>query len=132
MSEIDDFRYSLDSELSRSSISRSEKDDISNDVKGLEDAVSQFEGKFQRRRESADDVSDILEAAKYVNDFVTNRRYGTSFQTDWTNVRNLLDRLSRELIKLIGDGTAIRQIIRPITRIITRQIRILIQKLLTV
>jgi hypothetical protein len=94
MSEIDDFRYSLDSELSRTSISRSERDDISNDVIGLEDAVSQFEGKFQRSRESADDVTDILQAAKNVNDFVTNRRYGTSFQTDWTNVRNLLDRLA--------------------------------------
>lgn len=94
MSEIDDFRYSLDSELSRTSISRSERDDISNDVIGLEDAVSQFEGKFQRSRESAEDVRDILEAAKNVNDFVYNRRYGTSFQTDWTNVRNLLDRLA--------------------------------------
>jgi len=95
LSEVDDFRYSLDSELSRTSISRSERDDINNDISGLEDAISQFEGKFQRSRESSDDVTDILQAAKTVNDFVTNRRYGTSFQTDWTNVRNLLDRLAK-------------------------------------
>jgi hypothetical protein len=94
LSEVDDFRYSLDSELSRTSISRSERDDINNDISGLEDAISQFEGKFQRSRESSDDVKDILQAAKSVNDFVYNRRYGTSFQTDWTNVRTQLDRLA--------------------------------------
>jgi hypothetical protein len=94
MSELDDFSYSLDSELRRTSISRSEKDDINSDVKGLEDAISQFEGKFQRSRESAEDVTDILNAAKSVNDFVNNRRYGSGFQTDWTNVRNLLDKLA--------------------------------------
>jgi hypothetical protein len=95
LSELDDFRYSLDSELSRTSISRSEKDDINNDVSGLEDVINQFEGKFQRSRESAEDVQDILEAARSVNDFVNNRRYGNTIQTDWTNVRNLLDRLAR-------------------------------------
>jgi hypothetical protein len=95
MSELDDFRYSLDSELSRTSISRSEKDDINNDVNGLEDAISQFEGKFQRSRESADDVTDVLEAARSINDFANNRRYGNTIQTDWANVRNLLDRLAK-------------------------------------
>jgi hypothetical protein len=94
LSKIDDFRYSLDSELSRATINRSEKDDINNDVKGLENSINQFESKFQRGRESSDDVSDILNAAKSVNDFVNNRRYGNGFQTDWVNVRNLLDRLA--------------------------------------
>ena len=93
-SEIDDFRYSLDAEISRSSINNSDKRQISNSVKDLEDSINEFEGKFQRGRESSQDVSDILGEAKAVNDFVYLQRSVQNLQSDWLNVRNLLDRLA--------------------------------------
>lgn len=94
-SELDDFRYSLDAELSRSSMGSSERRQINNAAKDLEDALSEFNGKFERGRESARDVSKVLDRAKIVNDFVYLRRFGQSAQNDWLNVRNLLDRLAQ-------------------------------------
>lgn len=93
-SKIDDFRYNLDYELSRISISRDEQDEINGYIKELGNAVSQFEGKFTRRRESAQDVADILDAARNVNEFVSGKRFGSKSQSDWADVRNLLDRLA--------------------------------------
>ena len=93
-SEMDDFRYRFDSEISRASINRNDKNAIVKDVKNLEDAISEFEGKFQRGRESSQDVSDILDEAKSVNDFVYLQRSTQNIQSDWLNVRNLLDRLA--------------------------------------
>ena len=42
----------------------------------LDDSISQFEGKMQRQRETAADVTDILNAARTINDF----RQKQSFQ----------------------------------------------------
>ena len=94
-SEMDDFRYSFDAELSRASVNRNDKNLIAKDVKNLEDAISKFDGKFQRGRESAGDVSDILTQAKNVNNFVYLQRSVQNVQSDWLNVRNLLDRLAQ-------------------------------------
>lgn len=93
-SEMDDFRYSLDAEINRSSTNRNDKNAVNNKVKDLEDAINEFEGKFQRGRESSQDVSDILSEARAVNDFVYLQRSVQNLQSDWLNVRNLLDRLA--------------------------------------
>ncbi|MGI8639034.1 MAG: hypothetical protein ACR2MG_03685 [Pyrinomonadaceae bacterium] len=93
-SKIDDFRYNLDSESRRTSNNRNNQNEINDNLRDLEDSISQFEGKFQRRRESADDVTSILEAAKNINDFVSRSRFNGKAAGDWTNVRGLLDRLA--------------------------------------
>ncbi|HMS40186.1 MAG TPA: hypothetical protein PKE69_08175, partial [Pyrinomonadaceae bacterium] len=94
-SEIDDFRYSFDAEMSRNSVNRNDKNAINKSVNKLEDSISEFDGKFQRGRETSRDVSDILTNAKGINDFVYQQKFGQNIQTDWMNVRNLLDRLAQ-------------------------------------
>ncbi len=93
-SRIDDFRYDLDSEFRRTSNNRNNQNEINNNLRNLEDSISRFEGKMQRQRESADDVENILNAAKTINTFVANNRFSGKAAGNWTNVRGLLDRLA--------------------------------------
>jgi len=94
-SGLDDFRYRLDAELVNSSMNNSEKRQINKSAKELEDVISEFNGKFQRGRESGQDVSKVLDKSKSINDFVYLQRVGQTLQNDWLNVRNLLDRLAQ-------------------------------------
>lgn len=89
-SAIDDFRYELDAEFRRASGSR---DQIGGSVEALENSVSRFEGKFQRRRDSAADISDIVSAAQSVNDYV-NRGQSRKAAGSWKNVRGQIDKLA--------------------------------------
>ncbi len=93
-SKIDDFRYDLDAEFRRTSNNRNNQNQINDNLKNLEDSISQFEGKMQRQRETAADVTDILNAARTVNDFVRNNRFSGKAAGDWANARGLLDRLA--------------------------------------
>ncbi|MDQ3179784.1 MAG: hypothetical protein M3Q33_04615 [Acidobacteriota bacterium] len=93
-SKVDDFRYELDNEFRRAAVNRNEQNEIRNNLRDLENNISQFEGKLQRRRESADDVSRILDAAKNINDFVLRQQFSRKSEGDWANVRGLLDRLA--------------------------------------
>ena len=93
-SKIDDFRFELDNEFRRTSVNRNEQNEINNNIEDLENNISKFEGKLGRRRESADDVSSILDAAKNVNDFVIRQRFSGKTAGYWTNIRGLLDRLA--------------------------------------
>ncbi len=94
-SKIDDFRYSVGGELSRSSAGRNTEGEINDGLKNLQDSLKSFDGKFQDRRENADDVTDVLRSAKYINDTLSlNRVNGNKIQNNWTEVRGLLDRLA--------------------------------------
>jgi len=93
-SRVDDFRSNLDAEFSRNSISRNQENKINADVRNFSNSLSKFENKLQKRRENAEDVSDILNAAKNIDDFLSNNRFSSTVESDWTNIRNLLDRLA--------------------------------------
>ncbi len=90
-SKVDDFRGDLDSESRRVSNNQNE---ISDNLQNLEDSISQFERKSQRGRESADDVTNILNAAKTVNDFVSRSRFSNKTNADWNTARSSLDQLA--------------------------------------
>ncbi len=93
-SRLDDFRFNLDAEVSRNSISRSQENKINADVRNFSKSLERFENKLQNRRDTAQDVSDILTAAKNIDNFLTTNRFSGTTQSDWTNIRNLLDRLA--------------------------------------
>ncbi|MGI8787760.1 MAG: hypothetical protein ACR2HG_08380 [Pyrinomonadaceae bacterium] len=93
-SKADDFRYSLNNELDKNSVSRRDEDEIADDFRRFEDSLNRFDDKFQKRRENADDVTNLLSAAKTVNDFFKARQFGAMPQRDWKDVRVLLDRLA--------------------------------------
>jgi len=93
-SKVDDFKYSLDNELGRNSISRDDENEINDNVQVFEKSLDGFNDKLDRRRENADDVRNMLTAAQTVNDFLAAKRFGALTQKNWTEIRNLLNRLA--------------------------------------
>ncbi len=93
-SKVDDFKYSLDNELGRNSISRDDENEINDDLRKLEDSLKKFDDKLNRRRENADDLRNVLTAAQRVNDFLAAKRFGSPTRKDWADIRVLLDRLA--------------------------------------
>ncbi|HEY8563724.1 MAG TPA: hypothetical protein VIL74_25320 [Pyrinomonadaceae bacterium] len=93
-SKIDDLRYSLEFGLKNSRVDDRDADAVQNYVVTLDGKVNDFEENLNQRRENADDVNDILNAAKGVNDFLLANRVNNTVQKDWTDVRALLDQLA--------------------------------------
>ena len=93
-SKVDDFKYSLNNELGRNSVSREDENQINDDLQDFEKNLSDFSDKLDRRRENSDDVRKVLTSAQTVNDFLNAKRFGSLTQKDWTEIHNLLDRLA--------------------------------------
>jgi len=93
-SKIDDFKYTFENEVSRNSISRDEESEVNANLRDFETSISQFEDKFQRRRENADDVTNVLSAAKVIHTALDGKRFGVTLEKEWTSVRGLLERLA--------------------------------------
>lgn len=93
-SRIDDFRYSLTYQLRNNSVDRQDVEDVTSDLADLQKAVRTFSDNLDRRRENADDVAAILNAARRIDDYLLSNPQNRRIQTDWTGVQNLLSRLS--------------------------------------
>lgn len=93
-SKVDDFRYSLQFGLKNSRVSDTDADAVEANVATLGDKIRDFEENLNQRRENADDVTDVLNAAKGINDFLVTNRVNNTVQKDWTDLRALLDQLA--------------------------------------
>ena len=93
-SKVDDFRYSLQYGLKNSSVDDQDADTVENYLSTLNGKIKDFEDNLDQRRENPDDVTDILNAAKGINDFLVSKRVNNTVQKDWTSVRTLLDQLA--------------------------------------
>lgn len=94
-SRIDDFRYSMDDELSGGSINRRDADGLRQSVGNLQGKINAFDENLTQGRENGDDVAEIVNAANAVDAFFRQgNNIGGAMQTDWRDVRNLIDRLA--------------------------------------
>jgi hypothetical protein len=93
-SKVDDLRYSLEYGLKNSSGDDQDADTVENYVSTLDGKIKDFQDNLNQRRENSDDVTDILNAAKGINDFLADNRINNTVQKDWTGVRTLLDQLA--------------------------------------
>jgi hypothetical protein len=93
-SKVDDFRYSLQFGLKNSRVDDQDADAVENHLSALDGKIRDFEENLNQRRENADDVTDILNAAKGINDFLVDNKVNNTVQKDWTSVRTLLDQLA--------------------------------------
>ena len=93
-SKIDDLQFNLNYELRRVSVSPTEENEIKNSLRDLKDNISGFETNFRRKRENADDIANVLNAAKNVDEILNSNRFGSRIESDWTGIRSLLDRLT--------------------------------------
>jgi hypothetical protein len=92
-SKVDDFQYSLNYRLRSTSGSRDDIDRVGRDLKNLHDKINLFENNLDLRRENAQDVNDIVDAARYIDDFLRNSAQTRKLETDWTGIRDLIGRL---------------------------------------
>lgn len=92
--KVDDLRYSLDSEFSQASTNRSDEDQIKDNLSSLQAELNEFQDKFNRRRESADDAIQVLDAARTVDDSLRIRRFSSKAQADWTSAKTLFDQFA--------------------------------------
>jgi hypothetical protein len=93
-SKVDDLRYSLEYGLKNSSVNDQDADAVENYLSTLDGKIKEFQDNLNQRRENADDVTDILSAAKGINDFLVGNKVNNTVQKDWSSVRTLLDQLA--------------------------------------
>jgi hypothetical protein len=93
-SKIDDFQYNLTYRLENNSADRDEIVETGKNLRALTARINDFETNLDRRRENRDDVTRILAAAQTVNDYLNLNPQNRRIETDWTNIRVLLDRLA--------------------------------------
>ncbi len=93
-SKIDDFQYNLTYQLKNNSADQSEVAEIDGDLRDLTAKINDFENNLDRKRENRDDVSKILDSAQTVSAYLDQNRQNRRFQTDWTSINNLLNRLA--------------------------------------
>ena len=88
-----DFYYSLSNELKRSSMNTNDKEELADASIALNRNIKDFEAKFNQRREDANDVRDILNEAKKVDDIFSYNQVNSNLNRNWVSIRNLLDQL---------------------------------------
>jgi outer membrane murein-binding lipoprotein Lpp len=93
-SKVDDFKYNLDYQLKSASMDQDSVTDVSTDLRDLKDKIKIFETNLNARRENRDDVSDIVQAANNIDDFLETNQQSRKLQNDWMAIRGLLDRLA--------------------------------------
>lgn len=92
--KLDDFRYGLDSGGNRNPVSQNDVNQLNNYLNDLKSDVESFQNKLDDRNDSQEDVRQILESARSVNDYTTRVRLTNNVQNDWNAARKLLDQLA--------------------------------------
>ncbi len=95
-SKVDNFQNVLSNQLRRSSMDRQDREELEDNVRTVKDSLRDFETQLDRRRETADDVTKVLEAAKNVNDFIKFNSVNARTDRDWEEIISLLDRLASD------------------------------------
>ena len=93
-SKVDDFQYSLNYRLQNNSVDRDEATRVSGDLRGLQDKVRKFQDNLDNRRENADDVRDLLGAARNIDQFLYDNKQNRKIDADWQGIKDLLERLA--------------------------------------
>jgi hypothetical protein len=93
-SQVDNFRYSLEDDMQRSSVDRRDTEDASKSLDNLQDKLVAFEENFNARRENREDVSDIVTAAQDIEAFFRRSRPNQRIQQEWNGIKNSINDLA--------------------------------------
>ena len=102
--KLDDFQYNLDYELRQNQTNQTDEEDLRNSLDELQTGVNNFQNKFTRRRDSQQDVSQLLASAETVTENLSRLRVSQKLQRDWTSTRQLLDQLANNYGVRGGDS----------------------------
>ena len=89
------FRNSLNATAGQSHTNRHPESDINSLERHFENARNQLNDRFQRSREVAADVRNVLQKAAPLNDFMSRRRSDQQAENDWAAVRSDLQELGK-------------------------------------
>ncbi|MBK6750158.1 MAG: hypothetical protein KA956_00775 [Pyrinomonadaceae bacterium] len=93
-SNLDNFEYDLRYQMQSSSANNTDISDVSDDIRNLKDAISQFQRNFDQKRENRDDVDQIIASARAIDDFLRGNPQNRRVEDDWNTVKKQLDRLA--------------------------------------
>ena len=92
-SKIEDFEYNLRYQMQSNSTGNGQISEVSDDIRGLRDALRKFQDNFDRKRENRDDVNAIVDAARRIESFMQAGSHNRRVQDDWDSVKKQIDRL---------------------------------------
>ncbi len=92
-SNLDNFEYDLRYQMQSSSANSGQVSGVSDDVRNLKDDISQFQGNFDQRRENRNDVDQIINSARRIDDFVKTSGLNRRVTDDWLAVKKQIERL---------------------------------------
>jgi len=92
-SKLDDFEQNARYQMQTISSKNQMVADFLDKSAALRESVQQFQDNFERRRENRDDVNQIIDAARRVNDFLQSNPQNRRVEDDWTGVKRQIERL---------------------------------------
>ncbi len=92
-SNLDNFEYDLRYQMQSSSANNTVINDVSDDIRNLKDAISQFQRNFDQKRENRDDVDQIIGSARPIDDFMRSSGQNRRVTDDWLAVKKQIERL---------------------------------------
>jgi len=93
-SKLDDFDAEIRFQMQNNSADTGQLDQVSDDVRHLQDRAKAFQDNFDRKRENRDDVNAIINAAKQIDGFLQNNPQNRRVEDQWTAARSQIDRLA--------------------------------------
>lgn len=93
-SRLDDFEANLRYHMQTNSEAQNQITGVTDDIRGMRDALYSFQQNLDRRRENRDDVNRIVAAARPMNDTMRTYTAHRKIEEDWRAVRTQIDRLS--------------------------------------
>ena len=90
------FRKSLDKALDKSPLDSTKREDNVNDfMKEFETATKNLEGRFDKRQDVTNEVTEVLNRAVTIDSFVGRHTLTEQTKSDWLVVRTDLDTLAK-------------------------------------
>src|ERR1035437_800905 len=93
-SKLDDFESEIRSQMQSSSANDQSVNEISDKIRTLRDNLFQYQENFDRKRENRDDVNQIIDAARRIDDYLKSNPQNRRVQDSWLGARAQLDRIA--------------------------------------
>jgi hypothetical protein len=92
--KIDDFQYNVNSEVNQNAVGQADETTISDSLRAMRDDIDNLRNNAAAGRDSNNDVNQILNTARDLNDNLLKIKLNAKSQNDWKAVRGLLDQLA--------------------------------------
>jgi hypothetical protein len=94
-SKTNNYKQAMDNSLDRSSINNTNSEDSINSYIGrFEDATDRLKERFGSRQSTVTDASEVLNRARYIDQFMAKSRMNRNAQNQWSSLRRDLNTLA--------------------------------------